>query len=145
MAALTKNVGRRITSADADVTSEVTITALHDNLSYTLEPRGSSASQDDVPPGSPPSTDNFKVGRVIMNLKLAWQGAGRAPGGPLARLKIKILDKDVARAKGQSFKVGYWDRSNRQWVVLKQSIPCVAGETEVDFAKLGDPAIAVGP
>ena len=140
---LRRGVAETISADGMDVTSDVTITPQHDNISYTIEPRGSSRSNKDLPDGTPHGDASFQPGRVIINLKLAMQGA--APTGPLVRLRTKILQKDVDRAQGKLFKLAHWDQTAHRWVIMKDNIPCAVGDVEADFSKLGDPPIGVGP
>ncbi|HLF29056.1 MAG TPA: hypothetical protein VJG32_22235 [Anaerolineae bacterium] len=124
---------------NSDVTSDVWITAPPQKDG---KPVSHSKGQYHRPADGP----NFPVGRVVMNLMLN-KAAGSAIDPPV-KVRLAITQDDVNRAKGQLFKVGYWRPGGGpggEWVILKQDIPCAVGAAEVDFAKLGDPPIAISP
>lgn len=147
--ALTKNQAKSIGADGRLVTSHVSITALHNDLKFSLEPRGTDPnSTDRKPAGSPASSAGFArpLGRVVMNLKLAWRGSGSPPSGQLVTLKVDILQADVDRVPaGATFELGWWDKNAHKWEVLKSNIPRQVQTVEVGFSKLGDPAIGLAP
>ena len=146
---LTKNQAKDIPVDGKLVTSRVSITGLHDNLKYSLEPRGTDPnSADHRPAGSPTASTGFAhpLGRVIVNLKLSWHGAGSAPSGQLATLKLEILQADVNRAPANAtFEIGWWNQNAHKWEILKSNISHQAQVVDVGFSKLGDPPIGVSP
>lgn len=135
---LTPGVPREIPVDGVHVTSKVTITvpAQLDGGAVTVTTEALPARAN-VPDGP-----DFKLGRLIANVRLSKTTATL---NPPARLKFAIISEDVSRAKGQSFKLAYWDQAARRWMILKDNIPCAVGDVEVDFSKLGDPPSAVGP
>jgi len=132
---LTPGVPKDILADGVNVTSKVTITVPNQSdgktISYTSEPAVSLASLADP--------TNFRPGRMVVNIRLSKAGAINPP----VKLSVELTQTDVGRANGQKFKVGYHD--GRQWVVLKDNIPCAVGSTQVELSKVGDPPIGVAP
>ena len=132
---LTPDTPKDIHADGVNVTSKVTVTlpAQSDGktVSYTTEPAISLASLADP--------TSFRPGRLVANIRLSKASAINPP----VKLKLELTQADVTRANGQKFKVGYHD--GRQWVVLKDNIPCAVGYTEVELSKVGDPPLGVGP
>lgn len=85
-------------------------------------------------------SEKFKPGRVIVkNLILHKDSEIQPP----VELRIEILDEDVRRAQGQTFRLAY--TQGNQWVVWPEEFPCQAGFVSVTLAKREDPAIAISP
>jgi len=132
---LTPGTAKEIRAEGAEVTSRVTITAPGQAdgqaVSYTVERA--------VPLSSLSDPTGFKPGRLIVNIRLSKAGAIDPP----VKIGVELTQGDVARANGQRFKIGYHD--GRQWVVMKDNIPCAPGTVEVELSKVGDPPIAGSP
>jgi hypothetical protein len=86
------------------------------------------------------STERFRPGRFVLKNFLLHKETEIDP--PVV-LKIEILDEDVRRAQGQSFRLAY-TQGNR-WVVWPEEFPCQPGFVSVSLTKREDPAIAISP